>query len=276
MSNNTNEETEVKEFVDTVEVEPTTDDELVETQDENETQPETSAGENEEEEVQEEEEVEEEKQPTDEEEQPPIEEEEIIKDVPGETPKERALRAELTKLRKDIRIQQQQELLKKDNLFVKKEEDILSEYDPEEIAKLDKILASKGYVKKGELEAQSFEQSANEQLKSFLDSHPEYKPENDKDGLLWNQFRERYQILNVNPKDPKVLKDVFNMVHNSLHGSSSIDIKKIKASQAKINVASHSGGANTSGTKITKKESPTGLRIDMLKGFEEEDLKDLI
>jgi len=271
MQDNTN-EPEVKD-VDVVTVEPTTDEELVD-ENENDTQPDTSAGENEEEETQESEG--EEEQPTEEEPELPLIEDKEPKPVDGETPRERGLRIANEKLRARLREEQKDELLKKKEaeIFVKSEDDPMSDYDPVEIEKFDKLMASRGYVKKTELQAQSFQQNADTELQSFLDSHPEYLPENDKDGVLWGQFRERYQAINPNPKDPKLIKDVLNMVHMGLHGSSSIDIKKINASKEKLKVASHSGATVRENKVVNRDSQNSGIRLDMLKGFSEEELKD--
>lgn len=274
---NKNEEQDVKD-VDTSYIEPSTDenDELVETN-ENETQPLSSDGENEEEEIEEvqsdeeveqtEEEIEEESNDT-----PPEEDEE--KPAKGETLREYALRKELENTRKLIREQKQSELFIKNNASVK-EDDILSEYDPDEVNKLEKLIGKLGYVKKNELESQTYETIANEQLSSFLDKHPEYLYDNDKTGALWNQFKEEFNLYKQ-PTNPKEYKRLFEKIHNDLKSSSSIDINKINASREKLKVASHSGAAIVGRKTQQPRQNISGIRTDMLKGFDEEEINELL
>lgn len=268
MENKDESEVDVKD-VDTSYVEPSTDEEEaeLESEEETETPPLSSDGENEEEQETEEE------APAEEEVTPdPIVEE--TGKLENETPREYALRKELEKTRKQLRKEKEDELFVKDSKPKRNEDDVLSEYDPEEVQKLEKIIGKLGYVKKGEIESQTYDSIANEELTKFIDSHPEYSPENDKDGVVWNQFKAEFQLYKK-PESPREYKKIFERVHSVLHGSPTVDIKKINASKEKLKVASHNGAANQIKT-VVKKPVTQGLRTDMLKGFDDDEINDLI
>jgi hypothetical protein len=249
---------EVKEFTEKVDIEPTKDEELVEV-DEEEESPDSSSEENKEPELEEE-------TP----EVPEVDETPVIvlpKPVEGESPRERALRLELTRVKGVIRDQ------KRDELFVKKtvapEED-LSEYDPEELKRFETLATKMGFAKKNEI----VQDKNNSEFETFIDAHPEYSSENDKDGTLWNRFKTEFNLY-VAPKDPKTLKMLLNRVHNEIYGvQPAKNLNKINASQEKIKVASHTGASAGKETR-TKTQETSGLRIDALKGFSEEEKKEL-
>lgn len=253
---------EVKEFTEKVEIEPTKDEELVEVEEEEES-PESSSDEKKELEPEIDSSLEE-----------PIEEQEVEeapkvepKPVEGESPRERALRLEATRLKGLLRQQ------RSDELFVKKttsKEEDLSEYDPEELKRFETLAVKMGFAKKNEI----VQDKNNSEFEIFIEAHPEYSPENDKDGTLWNQFKAEFNLYNP-PQDPKSLKKILNKVHNEIYGvQPAKNLNKINASQEKIKVASHTGA---SAGKISKPErqQSSELRLDALKGFTEEEKKEL-
>lgn len=254
---------EVKEFIEKVEIEPTKDEELVEVEEE-EKSPDSSSEENKE--------LEPEPETSDE---VPDKEQEVEetpekvepKPVEGESPRERALRLEATRLKGLLRQQ------RSDELFVKKavtpEED-LSEYDPEELKRFETLATKMGFAKMNEI----VQEKNNSEFETFIDAHPEYSPENDKDGTLWNQFKTEFNLY-IPPKDPKTLKMLLNRVHNEIYGvQPAKNLNKINASQEKIKVASHAGASAGKETR-TRAPETSGLRIDALKGFTEEEKREL-
>lgn len=257
---------EVKEFTEKVEIEPTKDEELVEVEEE-EKSPDSSSEENKElepdtdsepsEEVPEKEDLEVDETP----------EKVEPKPVEGESPRERALRLEATRLKGLLRQQ------RSDELFVKKavtpEED-LSEYDPEELKRFEKLATKMGFAKMNEI----VQEKNNSEFETFIEAHPEYSPENDKDGILWNRFKTEFNLY-IPPKDPKTLKMLLNRVHNEIYGvQPAKNLNKINASQEKIKVASHTGASAGKETR-TKTIESSGLRTDALKGFSEEEKREL-
>lgn len=57
---------------------------------------------------------------------------------------------------------------------VEPKEDILKDYEPEEVQRFDKLAKAMGFVKKEEIEKEQAENTQNSILKEFISSHPEY------------------------------------------------------------------------------------------------------
>ena len=266
---------EVKEFTQTVQVGPSQgDDETVEEgEEETETPPSSSDGENE---PEADDTTEEDETPEEEEEEAPVADDPAPepKPVDGETPRERALRLELTRVKGIVRDQKREELFVKKPAPLKKDDEALEGYDPDEIKRLELIVGKLGYVKKDEIVSQTISERLNDTFNEFMDAHPEYAPENDKDGLIWNQFRSEFALYNPS-NDPKTLKKILAKVHNDVFGvQPAKNLTKINASQEKIKVASHSGASAGKESK-TKTPGPSGLRLDALKGFSEEEKEEI-
>ncbi len=202
---------------------------------------------------------------------------EVVKEpkpVEGESPKEKALRMEVTRLKALRRKDQSDELFVKKPTVESKKED-LSEYDPEELKRFETLAQKLGFAKKDEFIQQSVADKNNSEFESFIEAHPEYSPENDKDGLLWNQFKSEFSLYNP-PQDPKTLRKVLNKVHNEIYGvKPASNLNKINAQQQKLKVASHSGSQGSKAPKPTPKTPNSNIRLDMLKGFSDEEKAEL-
>lgn len=201
---------------------------------------------------------------------------------PGETPKEWALRKEVERLKGQLRKERTDELfvpsdIPKIKTLSPERQKLLEKYDSEQLSELSELIKAQaeemGFVKKDELNAQTYKETADTFLNEFLENHPEYLPENDKDNLLWNRFREEFSIYKQ-PQNPKDFKRLFNKVHDSIFGIKTGNLNKINAQQEKLKVASHSG--KTVGNVSKKSNSIPGLRLDALKGFDEDELNDLV
>jgi len=213
-----------------------------------------------------------------------------IKHLPGETPREFALRLEITRLKRGNREKRAKELLgepKKPSGISKtqyealEEEDkkLLEQYDPKELGTFEKILGvlgrKHGWVKREDLKTTTQNQISEDILDEFLQSHAEYLPENDKDDLLWGRFREEFKLYKT-PENPKDLRKIFNKIHRDIFGVRSEDgLKKIAAQKEKVKVASHSGSSASRGVS-----SPEGTRLtheqkSHLKGFTDKELEEM-
>lgn len=183
-----------------------------------------------------------------------------IKEVAGETPKEKALRLEVTRLRRKNREKEQNELLKSEKESGSEEYDNeLRElgYDDGQIQTLDKafdiIGKKKGFVRKD----QSYQAMANDTLAEFIEEHPEYSPENDKDDIYWGRFnsilKSDYKLAN---KTSKELKSIFTRVDRDIKEElgEKVDSKKIDAQKQKIKSVS-AGTSSSSKSNEEKIES---------------------
>lgn len=199
--------------------------------------------------------------------------------VPGETPRERALRQQLEITRKKLRQEKFGDLDVKSNATAKEEispekKKILERYKPEDLASLKEVIDvmadDMGFVRKDQLGANTYAEKAGAELDSFIESHPEYLPENDHDNILWDAFKTEYQLYKQ-PSNPKDFKKIFERVHEKVFGIKPAgDSKKLNAAKEKIQVASHSG-ASKPAPSTNKGKTPTGLRLDMLQGFSDEE-----
>jgi hypothetical protein len=184
-----------------------------------------------------------------------------IKDVPGETPKERALRLEVTRLRRASREKEQGELIKEQPVAI--EDDKTDEelknlgYDENQIVGLKKvvdIIASKqGYVKK----SNTYKEMADATLNGFIEEHPEYAPENDKDDVYWGRFKSILNSdYNLNGKNSKQITSIFERVDRDVKeelGEKELEKDKIEAKKRKVGDISH-GGSGSSKDKPDKTE----------------------
>jgi hypothetical protein len=197
------------------------------------------------------------------------------KPVEGETPREKALRLEATRLKGLLRKERQDELFVKQPVSSKKPEEDLSEYDPDELKRFEKLAKSLGFAKRDEIVRDSVQDKNNNEFETFIEAHPEYSAENDKDGVLWNQFKTEFALYNP-PQDPKTLRKVLNKVHNEIYGvKPAVNLNKINAQQQKLKVASHSGTMGSKASISSPKAPNSNIRRDMLKGFSEEDLVEM-
>lgn len=219
-------------------------------------------------------------------------EEEPIKEVAGETPRERALRLEITKLRKRERERMAKNIVQEESskgvlnegiAYDKLPEHIRERYSEEDLKNFgelfDTVAGLKGLVNKQEIQQSTYQQQATSILDDFLEKHPEYLPENDKNDILWSRFQEEVSLYRK-PDNPQAYKQLFDRVHQSIFGSSSDNLDKIKSQKAKIKAVSHSNNPPVSvQQKSSKKIAPTGVdpvvARQFMKGFDEEDLKDL-
>lgn len=281
-----NSQGEVKEFVETVNVEPAGDDEELINESEEETPAVSSTEEKTDEEPTEEPESDDEEPKKDElRGRLPAGEEGTPKGVPGESPVEYARRQEIQRLKAELRSVRTQRFIEDnkpngtESVLSDDEQGILGKYDPEELRNLDEVIdvlaKKKGFVRQQEFQQSTYQKEAQETIDSFIESHPELDPENDKDNALWNHFSEEFLIYRQ-PKTIKELKRVLNKTYVDVFGvQPESNLGKVRAQQQKIRSASH-GGASTP-TVRSKTEAPqldSSLRGQM-KGFDDEFLDEL-
>jgi hypothetical protein len=194
----------------------------------------------------------------------------IPKEVEGETPRERALRKELERVRKINREKLKKDLLPTDKVEEVSEE-LLKDYNPEEIENFKKLAKAVGFVCKDELQTNQM----SDVFDDFISEHPEYLPDRDKDDVLWKAFTEEFNLYKK-PSTIKELKNLLERTHKQVIGLSSgkpLNKAAIEAKQTKIKSAAHGGGVTT-----TTEKNDSVLDSDLkkhLKGFSDDDLKEL-
>jgi len=206
-----------------------------------------------------------------------------IKEVVGETPREKALRLEVTRLRRKARESSSKEIFEGDKPDSQDSEKALKElgYDDEQIKTLDKafdiIGERKGFVRKD----QSYQAMANETLQGFIEEHPEYSAENDKEDIYWGRFnsilKSDYKLAG---KTQKQLKTIFEKVDRDVKeelGEKSTSKGKIEAQQQKIKSVSTSASTSKGKTEEAKPEKKTvsgshpGIKFS---GFDDDEIEE--
>lgn len=206
---------------------------------------------------------------------------EAVKPVEGETPRERALRAEVTRLKEERRNASKQQIANaasRQSYAPQVDERLKAlkaKYSDEEIRNMeeaiDVLAANRGYVKK----EQNYQDMTNQVLENFIEAHPEYKPSNDKDDVRWERFQEiLFGDYNLTGKSSKELQSIFSKVNRDVEselGPSEVksNVNRAAAQQQKLRSVSHSGGTKTASN--TKLDIEPGVR-KMFKDFSDEDL----
>ena len=99
---------------------------------------------------------------------------------------------------------------------VQKTEDLIKDLNPADVELFKKIAKATGYVSQEELNSKFYNEVKQEELNKFLESHPEYKPENDPGDRKWNSFREELRLFFRMPENPRDVGMVLNKAHRSL------------------------------------------------------------
>ncbi len=210
--------------------------------------------------------------------------------VAGETPREKALRLEVERLRADNVRARRGEVIeaptpqKPAPAASTQINEVLSKYKPEELNSLREVLPllaeEMGFVRKDQLTANNWQDEANNQFEAFMEKHPEMGPENDKDGTLWKAFSAEYNsgLYNKNPTSAKDLGKIFEKAYREVFESKdSGRARETTAAQEKVKVASHAGtSAPTNAPRQQAHTNKSGLRLDMLKGFTDEEKADMV
>lgn len=210
--------------------------------------------------------------------------------VPGETARERALRAEVARLRGLNRKKSVSDMVEEPREAAPQSPDVRNKlkelgYSDDEIEKaetlIDTIASSQGYVK----QSQNYQGTVNEEVDAFINANPEYKPANDLDDLRWDTFQRHLKsgLYNINGKTREQLQTIFKKVKADVDSelgepetqrrakADESEERKKAAQQQKIKSVSHSGGTKAASEKSKKTIDPNVRK--MFKGFDDEDLE---
>jgi len=202
------------------------------------------------------------------------EEEEVVEDdvtekeVEGLANTKKVLSDEIVELRKERRNLRQEE--KTDEVFIDKKED-LSDIADSDVELIEKVLKSKGYVKKED----QYKSTMDDYKNAWLEDHPEYLPENDIDDALWNKLKKGLDLYK-SPKNPKDVIKLLNRVDKEINPKASIPVKgraKTEAAKKKIETSSKGGGGKGKSTSTPK--TKTTVDRSSLSGFTEEELDEM-
>lgn len=188
----------------------------------------------------------------------------LVKAVDGLQKEYTKLLTEVTQL-KGVKRQFKQE----EADLIKREIDELKDIDPQDIALMDRVLRAKGYMTKEEAKRISYQDVQNQQLESFLERFPEYKPENDPGNRNWDKLTEEFNLYR-RPDDPMKIGKLLERAHSAIAKPSvdrSLEVKKQQVKTASVG----SGGVQRSSSK---KSLTPNLKSELLRGgWSEEDVK---
>lgn len=144
---------------------------------------------------------------------------------------------------------QRREIKKEELIKVNDKIDDLKDVNPADIDVIDKVLRSKGYLTKEESQKMFYESVKQEQIGTFLEKYPEYKPENDPHDVNWNTLQREFSIYAM-PSDPKLIGDRLERAHRGITRSipdRTIEVKKQQIKTAGVG----SGGTQRSSSAKT-------------------------
>lgn len=213
--------------------------------------------------------------------------------VEGETPRERALRSEVErvkKLNRDLKGQKLFKDIKPETTPVdltEEDKKALEAYDPEQLANLDKVLdvlaRKKGLVKESDFVGRQRVQELKDSFDDWMETNPEFSEDKDPDGTMWKALERQYtEVMTYRPppKNSKELTKVLNGIKKELFGitTDTTDLKKVEAQKEKIKVSSHAAGSSASNKTKSKTVDPeidTLVKSGALKGFDDKDLEEM-
>lgn len=205
--------------------------------------------------------------------------------VEGETPREKALRKELQRLRETVRKNNVKETFATNEEPSEESKNAYNDlkakgYSDQQIADMelaiDVIASKKGYVKTDPI------QSVQVIVDSFIEEYPEYKPSNDKDDVRWNKFSEILNggTYNLKGKTADQLRKIFSKVNDDV--IEELGPAKVSNNQNQKSAQIHKlqvSSAGAGGNKSTVPKSDKKVRIDYkqpvsgikLIGFDDDD-----
>lgn len=193
--------------------------------------------------------------------------------LPLESEREKLLK-QITELRAERR-----ELRQKKEVFVDKtpEKNLLEDVSPQDVQLIEKVLKAKGYVRQSDVEGMTYTQRVEQYQNEWLAAHPEYLPENDPEDTNWNKLRSYVDNFFKAPSNPALIGKVLDMAHSALNPQVSIPTKTRAATEAKKEKLKSSSKGSTGGEAGKTSVNPKNqLRVKHLKGFSEDELKELL
>ena len=211
--------------------------------------------------------------------------------VVGETPRERALRLEVQRVKEINRGLRGKKLLgdvqplaaSQSTELSDEDKKALEVFDPEQVSNMEKlfpILAKKqGFVRKDDFSKDQYQSASQDALDTWLEGHPDYLPENDKGDVLFNHLKAE-MALYQRPANPRGWVKILNRAHNEIMGIKTqvkVSAEQVAAQQEKIKIASHgpASGGPKKGEQLrvtaTAPDIKQAIASGALKGFTEED-----
>lgn len=193
--------------------------------------------------------------------------------VVGETPKEHALRLETERLKGLLRGERAAEIRPTvaPAAPISPTADIRAKYKPQDLAAFDEMAKGLGFVRGDELKANEYGTKSDEVIREWQEAHPETE-----DPLIWDRIKAQFGPNGIYqyPKNPNDYKTILNKIHQDIFNIQPVGDKgALTAKNQKIHVASGPGNSGPSRSITPTRTMPnsSGLRLDGLRGFSDEE-----
>mgnify|MGYP001600423508 CR=1 FL=1 len=182
------------------------------------------------------------------------------------------LQSEIQKLKNEIvELRGQKRELKKDELFKAEQKlDELKDVNPEDASLVERILRSKGYVRKDEVDEMYYKAVQDEELAKFLEKYPEYKPQNDPNDTNWGALQRELGFYKM-PKNPRQIPEILERAHKATFKESD---RSLPAKKRAVETASV-GAGGTQRSSSGKTLSPILRARYEQGGWSEEEIKSI-
>ena len=182
------------------------------------------------------------------------------------------LQSEIQKLKNEIvELRGQKRELKKDELFKAEQKlDELKDVNPEDASLVERILRSKGYIRKDEVNEMYYKSVQDEELAKFLEKYPEYKPQNDPSDANWGALQRELEFYRM-PKNPRQIQEILERAHKALFKESD---RSLPAKRKAVQTASV-GAGGTQRSSSGKTLSPILRARYEQGGWSEEEIKSI-
>lgn len=186
------------------------------------------------------------------------------------------LDSQIVEMRRKRREMRKEEDGEGKDVFTKKEDNIdLEDVAKEDIELIEKVIKSKGYIRKDE----QYKNDLNYYKDEWLKIHPEYLPENDPDDINWNALNREFNNYYKAPANPRDITKILDKIHKDLNPTSTQQASrksraKTEAAKQKIKSTSKSSGGSGAKPKLSKPKLE-GVNRSMMQGFTEKELDEL-
>jgi hypothetical protein len=152
----------------------------------------------------------------------------------------------------------------------------ISDVEPEDVDRIERVLKAKGYVKKDQLAGVQAATMQDTEVDAFLERHPELKPENDPDDLRWSAFK-RELTLFAQPKDRATFRKVLERAYKGVAPAAAPPTRTPDQQRGAIRRA---GAGSGGGGHVTTTPRPSGGGIPShlrggMKGFSQKELDEM-
>lgn len=152
--------------------------------------------------------------------------------------------------------------------------DVLKDIHPDDVALIDKVLRTKGYVTKEEASSMFYKSVEKEEISKFLLTHPEYREENDPNDVNWNALKREWSYFDPALRsDPKLIGDLLLRAHQSLARGTTD--RTITAKKQQVAVASVGGSGVQRSSPSAKTLSPQYRQVLERGGWSEDEIQNI-